>query len=208
MHSFMPPLTGPPLAGPCRLGLYELMEMGAPSHTVNEHVQLAKRVMNTGAGGFANGGWVGVGERERERESVVVVVVIVMVVVGGACSGRAAPVPGVGMAGWGLVGIRACRTRAGCRGCASLLWRSACLPGRLGPPWAAVNSPGSWGGLPAGSECPVNLLPCAPAARPQACCATLRAPSRRTTCHRRRSPRRMPTYRELTQLGWGQSWHM
>ncbi|GAB4823591.1 hypothetical protein N2152v2_010637 [Parachlorella kessleri] len=44
-----------PLRQALRVGLYEMLELKAPSHTVNEHVALIKRVMNPGAGGFANG---------------------------------------------------------------------------------------------------------------------------------------------------------
>jgi hypothetical protein len=35
--------------------MYELLEMGLPSHALNEHVQLAKRGVNEGAGRFTNG---------------------------------------------------------------------------------------------------------------------------------------------------------
>ena len=39
-----------------RIGLYELLELGAPPHVVNEHVELAKALVFPGAAGFTNGG--------------------------------------------------------------------------------------------------------------------------------------------------------
>ena len=44
-----------PLRQILRMGAYELTELALPSHAINEHVELAKRVMHVGCGQVANG---------------------------------------------------------------------------------------------------------------------------------------------------------
>jgi hypothetical protein len=38
-----------------RIGVYELVELGAPDHVINEHVDLVKRLVYAGAAGLTNG---------------------------------------------------------------------------------------------------------------------------------------------------------
>jgi transcription termination factor NusB len=44
----------PPLRALLRMGAYELLELKAPAHTVNEHVELAKKTVHVGCGAVAN----------------------------------------------------------------------------------------------------------------------------------------------------------
>ncbi len=45
----------PPMRQLLRVALYEIIELGLAPHAINEHVELAKRIMRPEAGRFANG---------------------------------------------------------------------------------------------------------------------------------------------------------